>query len=312
MKAKVMCMKKLVSLFLCIVMIVCFSTSVSAAYGFMDFRIGGSVFFLTGAESGGHRLLASNPFDLESIEVIYVESGSMCMYGGQDGYAMPPILIRVDYKSGTKEPMSNPVYRSTPLSEENYECTVDELFSYCGATSDTALILEANNNYYMLAINGASLPEAEERDTTAYEQQQTILVDDKPVQLNTYALKDKNGYLTNYIRVRDVAALVNGTEAQFEVSWDGAVNLVPDEAYTVNGIEFTVPFSGDRTFTYASAPTKIWGTPRIMSAIVLNDDNGGGYTYYKLRDLGEALGFDVSWSAEKGVYIETDQPYTAD
>ena len=59
MKAKVMCMKKLVSLFLCIVLIVCFSTSVSAAYGFMDFRIGGSVFFLTGAESGGHRLLAS-------------------------------------------------------------------------------------------------------------------------------------------------------------------------------------------------------------------------------------------------------------
>ncbi len=26
---------------------------------------------------------------------------------------------------------------------------------------------------------------------------------------------------------------------------------------------------------------------------------------YKLRDLGQALGFNVGWSAEKGVYIET-------
>ena len=28
-------------------------------------------------------------------------------------------------------------------------------------------------------------------------------------------------------------------------------------------------------------------------------------TYYKLRDLGQALGFHVGWSAEQGVYIET-------
>ena len=34
-----------------------------------------------------------------------------------------------------------------------------------------------------------------------------------------------------------------------------------------------------------------------------------GNNYFKLRDLGKALGFNVGWSKEQGVYIETDQPY---
>lgn len=299
-------MKKLISILLCIMLIVCFSTSVSAAYKPMAFWVGGSTFFLNSAEFGGYYGLDSNPFGLDSMRMIYLESGTKCSFGGQDGFAMPPILIRVDYVAATKAPMSNPVYKSTPLSEENYECTVDELFAYCDVTKGTRLILPANDEYYMLSINGgSSLPPMEKRDYTSYEQKQTILVDDQPVELTTYALKDENGYLTNYVRVRDIAALLNGTAAQFEVSWDGAVNLIPGEAYTPVGGELELPFHGDRSFVYASAPTKIWGTPNLMSAIVLTDDNGGGYTYYKLRDLGQALGFYVDWSAEKGVFIET-------
>lgn len=44
---------------------------------------------------------------------------------------------------------------------------------------------------------------------------------------------------------------------------------------------------------------------------MLTDDCGGGYTYYQLRDLGQALNFNVSWSAEHGIYLETDKPYDA-
>ena len=42
-----------------------------------------------------------------------------------------------------------------------------------------------------------------------------------------------------------------------------------------------------------------------LSPQVLTDDSGDGYTYYKLRDLGAALGFTVDWSAEQGVFIQT-------
>ena len=37
---------------------------------------------------------------------------------------------------------------------------------------------------------------------------------------------------------------------------------------------------------------------------------GGGYTYYKLRDLGQLLNFNVKWDG--GVVIETDNPYTGE
>ena len=36
----------------------------------------------------------------------------------------------------------------------------------------------------------------------------------------------------------------------------------------------------------------------------------GDSNYFKLRDLGKALDFYVGWSADQGVYIETDKPYS--
>lgn len=280
--------------------------TVSADYQPMALHSGASVFFLDRAEKPSVRLLGSNPFDIEKINVIYVESGSKCSFGGQDGFAMPPSFIRVNYVSGTKNPMSNPVYCGSPFSEEVYECTVDELFAHAKITKGKALILRSNSEYYMILLNGASLPPAEEEVQIAYEQKQTITVNGTPVELTAYALLDQNGGLTNYVRVRDIAALVNGTSAQFNVTWDNCVNLICGEAYEANGSEFNVPFSGNQPFTYASEPTKRYESPVIMSAIVLTDANGGGYTYYKLRDLGQTLNFKVDWSEEKGVSIETE------
>ena len=90
-------MKKIVALILIAVLCLGFAVPAAAAYDFMAFNNGYSAFFLTRAESGGFRALASNPFDIEQIEIIYVESGSVCTYGGMDDFAMPPMFIRVDY-----------------------------------------------------------------------------------------------------------------------------------------------------------------------------------------------------------------------
>ena len=35
-----------------------------------------------------------------------------------------------------------------------------------------------------------------------------------------------------------------------------------------------------------------------------------GSNYFKLRDLGKALDFYVGWSADRGMYIETNKPYS--
>ena len=35
-----------------------------------------------------------------------------------------------------------------------------------------------------------------------------------------------------------------------------------------------------------------------------------GNNFFRLRDLGKALDFYVGWTAERGVFIETDKPYS--
>lgn len=36
----------------------------------------------------------------------------------------------------------------------------------------------------------------------------------------------------------------------------------------------------------------------------------GVANYFKLRDLGKALGFCVGWTREDGVFIDTGKPYS--
>lgn len=144
---------------------------------------------------------------------------------------------------------------------------------------------------------------------TAYASTQTVAVDGKAVEFQMYALKDANGNDTNYIKLRDLAYVLNGTAAQFSVGYDGTISLTTGEAYQAAGTEMTTPYSGDRTYTGGAQAVKIDGQDVSMTAITLTDDNGGGYTYFKLRDLGAALGFNVGWSQEAGVFVESDQPY---
>lgn len=145
---------------------------------------------------------------------------------------------------------------------------------------------------------------------TAYPSTQTVDLDGRKVEFQMYALRDEAGNPTNYVKVRDLALALNGTQAQFSVGWDGAVNLMAGEGYTPNGSENFTPFSGKRAYSVPTSPTNVGGVASDLQAIVLTDENGGGFTYYQLRDLGKKLGFNVSWSAERGVFIETDKPYS--
>ena len=114
---------------------------------------------------------------------------------------------------------------------------------------------------------------------------------------------------SNYFKIRDVAAMLNGTEKQFAVGYDGGKNAVT--ATTGQG--------------YAKQPGDLAGAPAggSQTAETSNDAiyvNGekitaevykiGGSNYFKLRDLGKALNFYVGWSADRGMYIETDKPYS--
>lgn len=139
----------------------------------------------------------------------------------------------------------------------------------------------------------------------AYASTQTVLLNGKSVEFQAYALKDEKGNDTNYVKLRDLAYILNGTSAQFAVEWDGAVSVLTRQPYTPNGSEMTTPFSGNQLYSRPTAETWVDGWATELDAIVLTDASGGAYTYYKLRDLGEALGFLVDWSDRVGITIAT-------
>lgn len=184
--------------------------------------------------------------------------------------------------------------------------------------SEGMLAVDLDGKWGFLAIDG--LPtEPEDEPTpkpntvtpdkavgsTAHAATQTVLVDGKPVEFECYALQDESGNATNYVKLRDLANVLNGSPAQFQVGWDGSVTITTGASYTPNGTEQNTPYTGDRSYQETEAVTKVNGQAVDLAVFTLNDDNGGGYTYYQLRDLGDALGFDVGWSAETGVTIDT-------
>ncbi|MEG0756151.1 MAG: hypothetical protein RR450_07125 [Oscillospiraceae bacterium] len=133
---------------------------------------------------------------------------------------------------------------------------------------------------------------------------QTVLVNGKEVKFDAYALKDENGNMTNYFKVRDIASVLNGTAAQFSVDWKDHVVLKTKMAYTPSGSEMTTPFTGNQPYVSGFDAIAIDDYFSQLDYLTLTDAKGGGYTYYKLRDLGEHLGFKVDWNG-KNVTIAT-------
>ena len=114
---------------------------------------------------------------------------------------------------------------------------------------------------------------------------------------------------SNYFKIRDVAALLNRSEKQFAVGYDGTKNAVT--ATTGQGYDKqTGDLAGAATGGNQSADPSndaIYVDSQKIEAEVYKIN---GSNYFKLRDLGKALNFYVGWSAERGMYIETDKPYS--
>ncbi len=200
--------------------------------------------------------------------------------------------------------------------------TDEEYLALMGTDNAMSPLTVTTEDYYLLGCDfgavlvkgvadGGAAPadstpaDVEVVDFTATPSTKTVKVDGKPVEFQFYSTKNYIGVVTEYVKLRDVASVLNGTSAQFNVTWDGGVNLVPGEAYIPNGSEMQTPFSGERTFSYPTTDTKVAGQVVDLDAIVLTDDQGGGFTYYPLSLLGLALGFEGGIDVAEGWVIKT-------
>lgn len=137
---------------------------------------------------------------------------------------------------------------------------------------------------------------------------QEVTVDGQSVALEMYALADDQGNDVNYVKLRDLAQVLNGSAAQFDVGYDGGVTLTTQTPYNAAQDSAETPFQGDQPYTTPLALTAVDGAATQLDAIQLTDGQGGGHTYYNLRDLGQVLGYQVSWDAQAGIQVNTADP----
>lgn len=152
---------------------------------------------------------------------------------------------------------------------------------------------------------------AEDGAPMVYPAVQSILINGEAKELYAYAIKDSNGFATNYVKIRDMAVLLSLTTARFDVTWNDAVDIHPGRPYlSPNGQENQAPYEGEQPYVPATADTLVDGKRASIDAFVITDGEGNGSTYYKLRDLGKALDFSVTWlGGQEGVMIDTSIPY---
>ena len=140
-------------------------------------------------------------------------------------------------------------------------------------------------------------------------------INNREVSFHSYNI---GGY--NYFKLRDLAYVLNGTDSSFNVTWQQhrvSVILTLGEAYRPLGGEM---LQGDGTQKMAipsnnnmfAVPYGVMGSDidngdlssyNVAAEAFLIDD----YNYFKLRDLGEIVGFEVDWDSQRSVIlISTD------
>ena len=138
---------------------------------------------------------------------------------------------------------------------------------------------------------------------TAVVSNQKLTIDGENAPVTAYNIKDNN-----YFKLRDVAYLLSGTDARFSVDYDESTNsirIVTGEAYTANGSELHPIGKGDKD-AVKSVQTLYINGRKNSSMTAYNID---GYNYFKLRDLGDTLGFKVDYDADsRTMLILTREP----
>lgn len=135
----------------------------------------------------------------------------------------------------------------------------------------------------------------------AIESTQKFTVNGEAVDIRAYIIKGKN-----YLKLRDAAAALRGTKAQFYVDYDNDKHLV--------SIEMNKPYEDlSNTKTYSSQK-ELWATMKDMDVLIDGKEKKLKSAFIietnfiELRDLAKLIGFDVSYNAKtKTVAITSDK-----
>lgn len=127
--------------------------------------------------------------------------------------------------------------------------------------------------------------------TSAIPTSAKIKVDGKEVTLQGYNINNNN-----FFKLRDLAMVLNGTNKPFEVAWDtksNAISILSGLPYTATGGELaTITNPVPQEAVPTNSNIYIDGESASFTAYNINNSN-----YFKLRDIGKALDFGVTWNS---------------
>ncbi len=150
-------------------------------------------------------------------------------------------------------------------------------------------------------------PILSQTEQTANVSNARIEVNGKPVSASAYNIEG-----SNYYKLRDLAAAVEGTEAAFNVEWDSdnhTVTLSLGE-YVPDGSELAALPAGAQTARRAKADMYASMDDGSLMPLVGRAYEIAGNHYVKLRDLCAMMGVSVGWDGQaKTITVDTTKPY---
>ncbi|MCD7860277.1 MAG: hypothetical protein LUH51_09025 [Firmicutes bacterium] len=136
----------------------------------------------------------------------------------------------------------------------------------------------------------------------------SVLVDGQTIVFDAYTV---NG--NNYFKLRDIAYALSNTEKVFDMDWYGTVGaiatLTSGRSYAETGIELSTSAGTEtQTAVPVSISTYLDGKMINVGTYKIGDD-----IYFKLRDLGSAIDFGVTWdSSSNAVIIDSSTGYVSE
>ena len=161
-------------------------------------------------------------------------------------------------------------------------------------------IIEGNKNF----VEKPAIPEPI-KIIAAKPNSSSVLINGIKVDFESYNIE---GY--NYFKLRDLAASLNGSEKNFEVTWDqgkNAVLMTSNLPYTMVGGELSAA-NDDKEKDAVPNTAALYLDDSKLSITAYNIK---GYNYFKLRDIASLIDFSVDWSQEsQTISIDTSNGYT--
>lgn len=139
---------------------------------------------------------------------------------------------------------------------------------------------------------------------TANPSDATVTVNGAPVQMAAYNL-----YGSNYFKLRDVAAALNGTEKQFSVDWLASYQYIildSGKSYDTANELYESPQVSDAEYNVPTIRKECDGKFTYYNLVGYNiSDNN----YFKIRDIARIFDFDVEY--ENGIInVDTSKSYS--